>query len=59
MIETYRTTDALVDQTRYYLGHPPATERLREAGYRRALSDHTWRRRFEDLFAKVGLPAAT
>ncbi len=58
-VDTYRTTDELVEKTRFYLAHPVAAERLREAGYRRALTDHTWRRRFEALFAKVGLPAAT
>lgn len=57
-VDTYRTPDELVSKTRFYLSHPAAAERLREAGYRRALADHTWQRRFEELFAKVGLPSA-
>jgi spore maturation protein CgeB len=57
-IDTYHTTEELVDKTRYYLAHPAAAERVREAGYQRALRDHTWRRRFEELFAKIGAPAA-
>ena len=32
-----------------------AAERLREAGYRRALRDHTWERRFEELFRRIGV----
>lgn len=57
-IDTYRTAAELIDKTRYYLGHPAAAERLRDAGYKRAVNDHTWRRRFKTLFAKIGLPAA-
>ena len=53
-IDTYRTPEELVDKTRYYLNHPDAAERLREAGYRRALRDHTWERRFELLFRTIG-----
>lgn len=54
-IDTYRTAEELVDKTKFYLDHPDAAERLREAGYHRALRDHTWKRRFEDLFHKIGL----
>lgn len=57
-IDTYRTTDELVDKTRFYLANPAAADRLREAGYRRALADHTWVNRFSELFAKANLPDA-
>jgi hypothetical protein len=57
-IDTYSTTEELVEKTRYYLDHPDAAERLRDAGYKRARADHTWRRRFETLFAQAGLPAS-
>lgn len=57
-IETYRTTDELADKTRFYLANPAAAERLREAGYRRALANHTWVNRFTELFAKANLPNA-
>jgi len=56
-IDTYVSPLELVDKVRFYLRHPDAAERLREAGYNRALRDHTWRRRFEDLFRRVNLPA--
>jgi glycosyltransferase involved in cell wall biosynthesis len=55
-IDTYRDTDELIDKTRFYLGNPGAAERLREAGYRRATRDHTWVRRFQQLFSEIGLP---
>jgi spore maturation protein CgeB len=54
-IATYQSPEELVDKSRFYLSHPTAAERLREAGYRRALSDHTWKRRFEKLFSEIGL----
>jgi hypothetical protein len=56
-IDTYRDKSELVDKARFYLANPAAAENLREAGYRRALQDHTWTRRFEELFSKIGLNA--
>lgn len=54
-IETYRSPAELVDKVRFYLSHPEAAEQLREAGFRRAVRDHTWKRRFEELFTKLAL----
>jgi len=54
-IETYRTEEELIDQSRFYLTHPDAAEKLREAGYQRAIHDHTWKRRFAELFSKLEL----
>jgi spore maturation protein CgeB len=56
-IDTYRTPDELIDKTQYYLRHPAEAEKLREAGYLRARKDHTWERRFEELFRKIGVNA--
>jgi spore maturation protein CgeB len=52
-IDTYRTTDELIDKTRFYLSNPDAAERLRDAGYQRARGHHTWTHRFAELFAKA------
>jgi spore maturation protein CgeB len=54
-IDTYATKEELVDKTRFYLTNSNAAEKLRDAGYRRARRDHTWVRRFEELFHKIGL----
>jgi spore maturation protein CgeB len=54
-IVTYRTREELVDKSRYYLAHPEEAESVREAGYRRALCDHTWVQRFKQLFAAIGI----
>ncbi len=54
-IITYRSTAELVDKAKYYLAHAAQAESIREMGYARAVRDHTWARRFEQLFAKIGL----
>ena len=54
-IDTYSSSEELVDKVRYYLARPKAAEELREAGYQRARRDHTWVRRFEQLFRETGL----
>lgn len=56
-IDTYSSNDELTDKTQFYLRSPQAAEQLREAGYRRALRDHTWVSRFQELFKKIGLDA--
>lgn len=54
-IDTYQSSDELVDKIRFYLSHPAEAERLREAGYQRALNNHTWKHRFQQLFREIGL----
>jgi spore maturation protein CgeB len=54
-IDTYQNGDELIDKTRFYLSHPAAAERLREAGYQRAINNHTWKHRFQQLFREIGL----
>ena len=57
-IDTYRTPEELIDKTKFYLKNPGAAESLRAEGYERARRDHTWMRRFEELFAKIGFQSA-
>jgi spore maturation protein CgeB len=57
-IDTYRTVDELIDKARFYFNNPDCAEKLRQRGYARATSDHTWRRRFEELFSKIGITRA-
>lgn len=54
-IDTYTTPEELADKVRYYLANPGAAEALREAGFQRARRDHTWTRRFEELFSKLAV----
>lgn len=43
------------DKLRYYLNHPIEAEAIRAAGHRRAQNDHTWERRFSQLFKALPL----
>lgn len=54
-IVCYETKEELLEKIRYYLKNPSETETIRMAGRRRALKDHTWDNRFEELFGKIGL----
>jgi spore maturation protein CgeB len=51
----YEDLDDLVDKCRYYLVHEEERERIRLAGLRRALNDHTWQKRFHDVFETIGM----
>ncbi|MCC7518165.1 MAG: glycosyltransferase [Verrucomicrobiae bacterium] len=51
----YRTADELVAQAERMLEDPALRRRLRREGRRRALAEHTWERRFRDLFRHLGL----
>ena len=51
----WRTFDELVTKTRYYVSHPAEAERIREAGYRRAREEHTWEKRYAQLFRSMEL----
>ena len=52
----YRNEQELIEKVRYFLAHPDAAEKVRRAGLSRALRDHTYQRRFQQLFAQLGLP---
>ena len=52
---TYRNQHELLDKVRYYLTHPAQAELVRLAGKKRALAEHTYQRRFAQLFERIGL----
>lgn len=54
-ILTYTGFDDLVSKIRWALDHPVEADRVREAGYRRVLRDHTYERRFTEIFRQAGL----
>jgi spore maturation protein CgeB len=56
-IVCYHDLDDLVDRAAYYLAHDQERERIRKAGYRRAVNDHTWQKRLAQAFAQMGLQA--
>src|SRR5439155_24060464 len=50
----YHNAEDLADKIRYYLSHDSQRHRIRQAGHKRALRDHTWHKRFESAFATMG-----
>ena len=54
-IVCYRNKEELVEKIRYLLDHPEEAEEIRQAGYKRALKDHTWEKRFENIFRMAGV----
>jgi spore maturation protein CgeB len=57
-VACFEGEDDLVERARYFLAHETEREKIRAAGHRRALAEHTWDRRFADFFAHAGLPRA-
>ncbi len=51
----YKNKDELLEKIRYYLAHDEEREAIRLAGYKRAITDHTWQKRFSELFKMIGL----
>ena len=47
---TYRSVHDCVEKVRFYLSHEDERERVAQAGHARALADHTWEKRFNELF---------
>ena len=56
-IATYRDIDECVDRARALLADDDAREDMARAGRARALRDHTWDRRFGELFRLLGVTA--
>lgn len=54
-IVCYNDRADLADKIRYYLAHDGEREAIQWAGHRRCLRDHTWQKRFETAFKKMGL----
>lgn len=51
----FRNEHELLDKVNYYLDHPQEAEKVRQAGYERALKCHTYQKRYEDLFKEIAL----
>ena len=49
----YKNADDLVDKLKYYLEHDKEREQIAQAAYERTLREHTYEKRFEDIFRKI------
>jgi spore maturation protein CgeB len=47
----------LIEKVRYYLKHENERAAIAEAGYERTIRDHTYPRRFSEIFEQLGMPA--
>ncbi|MFA5276314.1 MAG: glycosyltransferase [Candidatus Omnitrophota bacterium] len=54
-IVVYRDARDCVDKIKWLLNNPDEAEKIREAGRERALKDHTWEKRFSDVFRLLGV----
>jgi spore maturation protein CgeB len=51
----YKDADDLAEKIQYYLAHDDERKNIARAGYDRTLRDHTYTRRFEQIFKAIGL----
>ena len=54
-VVTFNDRAELIEKATWYLEHPEMRERIRNAGRRRALAEHTWQARFVKVFREIGL----
>lgn len=57
-MEIYNGLDDLVEKVKYYLSHDEERNRIALAGYERTIKEHTYEKRFSDIFGKLGLTAS-
>ena len=50
----YRSEEELVELFSFYRRRPDECARIAQAAWRRCLADHTWEKRFRDLFKQLG-----
>lgn len=54
-IVVFDNLEELVEKVKYYLRHSKEREVIARAGYKRAVREHTYERRFTEIFKKIGL----
>lgn len=52
-IVCYTNTDDMIDKIRYYLKEDAKREKIALAGYNRTISDHTYSKRYDDIFSRI------
>lgn len=54
-IVCYDGIQDLADKIKYYLSHESERESIAQRGYERTLREHTYEKRFKEIFRKIGL----
>ena len=47
---SFKNEFEMIDKIKYYMSNERESLKIATAGYERALKEHTWEKRFEDLF---------
>ena len=54
-IECFKNIPELIEKIKYYLEHQQEREKIAKAGYERTIRDHTFEKRFNEIFKIMGL----
>jgi len=54
-MDCFFNINELIEKIKYYLSHDEERERIAKAGYERTLRDHTYEKRFNEIFKAIGL----
>lgn len=54
-IVIFKNKKDLIQKIKYYLSHDKEREAIAEAGYRRTVKDHTYEKRFNEIFKIIGI----
>lgn len=54
-IVIYKNTNDMIDKIRYYLKHNKEREAIALSGYKQTLKEHTYEKRFNEIFKIIGL----
>ena len=54
-VVSFTNVDDLIDKVRYYLAHDDERQAIAQSGYKRTIRDHTYTKRFTDIFQHMGL----
>lgn len=58
-VVVYRNQYELLDKVKFYLRHPSESAAIRAAGRKRALRDHSYHRRYQQLFSALHLQSSS
>ena len=54
-VSVFSDVDDLVAKVRFYLDHEPQRQQVAEAGYARTVAEHTYEKRFNEIFTIMGV----
>lgn len=55
----YENASDLVEKLMYYVSHDKEREEIKKAGYMRTITEHTYEKRFQEIFTTMKLPGYT